>query len=129
MERINEIIEGVKLYPKLNNQYINLSIVIDMKDSCRILFGEDDYQEFINKVKNNLGYRKDVIYRLNNHFNLINYILITNSTYDKWYYARFTENISKEYTLLYIENISNLNPKHFYADYIDLFGNKIVFSE
>ena len=129
MEIISEILNGKKIYPKLNDKYINLSIAIDMKESYKILFNEKDYQGFINRLKSDKKYKKEIISKLNDHFNLRNYILITNSTYDIWYYARFLENTQKQYTLLYVENVCQLNPTHFYENYVDLFGNEIVFSE
>ncbi|MBR1377269.1 MAG: hypothetical protein IJ565_05640 [Bacilli bacterium] len=129
MERINKVLHGSELHPMLEGKNINLSIAIDMKESYKILFEENDYDEFIDKIKYNKEYRKEAIDRLNDRFNLRNYILITNSTYDTWYYVKFIDEVRKNYTLLYVENLSKLNPKHFYEDYIDLFGNKIEFSE
>ena len=110
---------------KINDKYINLYMSIDMKEGCRLLFNEVDYDKFIDRVKNDREYRKDIIDKLNNHFNLINYILISNANYDIWYYAKYIE-CNKKYSLLHEENIGNLNN---YNDYIDLFGNKIKFGK
>ena len=129
MGKINEILQGYKIYPKLNDKYIKLSIAIDMEENYKFFFGNIDYEEFISKIKNNKKYHYEVISKIVNYFKLDGFKVITSNDYHTWYFIKLLDKINNNYSMLYVENLCQLNLNNFFENYIDLFGNEIMFNE
>lgn len=133
MKRIDQVLNGIiKLYPKLNGRYIKISMIADRKDNEDFsrIFNDIKYDEVKEKIRKDEDYKKEVIKKIYDYYEMDDYSLITDVTGDVWYFINLVDNISdNKYTPNYIEKIEGLNVNDFFEDYVDLFGNSITFEE
>lgn len=132
MKRVDRVLDGdIKVYPSLNNKIINLKVGINMRDSFNVIFNENiDYDERIKRILSDDNYKQEIVDKVKKHYHLYNYELITDASYDEWYFVSYDDSIlNRLYMLHYAETLAELNRDNFFEDYEDLFGNKIKFLE
>lgn len=133
MKKIDRVLEGEKLYPKLNNKYIKLSIMIDINENRTLInevFDGIDYEKVKEKIILDENYKKEIINKMYNRFHIEDYSLITDATHDVWYFVKLMDTIpTNKYSMLYISNVESLNVNNYFENYIDLFGQEVIFDE
>ena len=128
MNNFDLIMKGKNMYPSIENKYISIVLTIDMKKNYKDIFGVDlSFDEFIYNLKNNEEYMKDALETIKDYYGFSNLKLITNSSYDKWYFVNYKNVINNNYNLNYVIQVGTLNTESIMDDYLDLFNNKIIY--
>ena len=103
MNNYDKVINGVNLYPVIGKKYIN------------IVFESDSFTKFI---------VMEVLYE---YYGFKKLRVITDSTYEKWYFVDYIENRFNSYTIDFVAKIGCMNKYSMMDDYIDLFNNRIEY--
>ena len=128
MNNFDLILKGAVMYPSIDDKYISLVLKVDMKENYKKIFGVDiSFEEFIEKLKNDDYYRKEILESINNYYGISNLKLITNSSYDTWYFVNYRNRVNDNYNLNYVIKVGTLNTFSIMDDYVDLFNNNIVY--
>ncbi len=128
MNNFDLIMKGKNMYPSIENKYISIVLTSDMKRNYKDIFGVDlSFDEFIYNLKNNEEYMKDALESIKDYYGFSNLKLITNSSYDKWYFVDYKNVINNNYNLNYVIQVGTLNTESIMDDYLDLFNNKIIY--
>ena len=128
MNNFDKVINGFNLYPVVKNKYVNIVLEIDMKREYKEIFGVScSFQEFISEIKSDSFTKFIVLEVLYEYYGFKKLRVITNSTYEKWYFIDYIENNFSPYTISFVEKIAGMNSYSMLDDYIDLFNNKIEY--
>ena len=127
MNNFDLLMKGKSLYPSIDDKCISIVLRIDMENDYKNIIDTDmTFKDFINKLKNDQEYKKEVLEIIKEYYGFNNLKLITNSSYDKWYFVNYKNNKSI-YNLNYIIKVGTLNTYSMMDDYTDLFNNKIIY--
>ena len=128
MNNIEKIIKGINLYPTIKDKYINIVLELDMRKEYKEIFGvECSFEEFIREIKNDSFTRfiiQEIIYE---YYGFKRMPLITDSSFEKWYFIDFIKGKNEDYTFSFVEKIASMNTYSMLDDYVDLFNNKIEY--
>jgi len=128
MNNYDKVINGINLYPVIGNKHINIVFEIDMRKEYKEIFGVDcSFYDFIHEIKSDSFTElivKEVLY---DYYGFKRMRIITDSTYEKWYFVDYIENKYNPYTISFVEKIGCMNKYSMMDDYIDLFNNKIEY--
>ena len=128
-----DVIKGKKIYPCINDKRFEIIYKFDMKNSYKKIIKNmklpSNYKNFLINIRKDKKFKNKVLDNLNNYFNASNLILLTDSTYDYWYYVKLVDNIKRDYTLNYVRELGELNPYKVFRNYIDFFNTEIIYNE
>ena len=128
MNNYEKILKGINLYPAVENKYINIVLEVDMKKEYKEIFGVDcDFDAFIREIKDDKFTKFIVQEVLYDYYGFKRMPVITDSSYEKWYFVDFIEKNLNSYTFGFVEKIGSMNKNSMLDDYIDLFNNKIEY--
>ena len=128
MNNYDKVINGVNLYPVIGNKYINIVFEIDMRKEYKEIFGVTcSFREFINEIKSDSFTKFIVMEVLYEYYGFKKLRVITDSTYEKWYFVDYIENRFNSYTIDFVAKIGCMNKYSMMDDYIDLFNNRIEY--
>lgn len=128
MNNYDKVINGFNLYPTLGNKYINIVLEVNMKEEYKEIFGVTcDFRSFINEIKNDSLTKFIVIEVLYEYYGFKKMPVITDSSFENWYFIDYIENDFNSYTLSFVEKIASMNKFSMMENYIDLFNNKIEY--
>ena len=128
MNNFDLIMKGKNMYPSIENKYISIVLSIDMRKNYKDIFGVDlSFDEFIYNLKNDDNFKKEALESIKDYYGFSNLKLITNSSYDKWYFVDYKNVINNNYNLNYVIQVGTLNTESIMDDYLDLFNNKIIY--
>ena len=128
MNNLEKILNGINLYPAIEDKYINIVLEVDMKKEYKEIFGVDcDFESFIREVKDDKFTRFIVQEVLYEYYGFKRMPVITDSSYEKWYFVDFIKKGFNPYTFGFVEKIGSMNKNAMLDDYIDLFNNKIEY--
>lgn len=128
MNNFDLIMKGKNMYPSIENKYISIVLTIDMRKNYKDIFGVDlSFDEFIYNLKNDENFKKEALESIKEYYGFSNLKLITNSSYDKWYFVDYKNVINNNYNLNYVIQVGTLNTESIMDDYLDLFNNKIIY--
>lgn len=128
MNNFDLILKGAQLCPYLGDKIITPVLCIDMKENYKSIFDtEMDFDTFIEKIKTDSSYRKEIINNILNYYGISNLKLITNSSYDKWYFVNKDNRKVSNYNMNYVIKVGTLNTYSIMDDYVDLFNNQIIY--
>ena len=128
MNNFDLIMKGKNMYPSIENKYISIVLTIDMRKNYKDIFEIDlSFDEFIYNLKNDENFKKEVLESIKEYYGFNNLKLITNSSYDKWYFVDYKNVINNNYNLNYVIQVGTLNTESIMDDYLDLFNNKIIY--
>ena len=116
-----------KLHPRVNSNFFTMPIVVEMPTFFKTFFKMDNYDEFLNKIKTDEKFKKETIKYVKNHFHQDDRYLLSSKDGKDWFFVEFKQRENTDYTLRYIESLSNLNKSLFLENYTDIFGNFIDF--
>ncbi len=115
------------IYPFLDNRKISIVLTVNMKEDYKEIFGvEESFESFIEKIKSDkfvLKIATDILYE---YYGFKKMPVITDSSYEKWYFVKYSENIKEDYYNYYLK-IGNMNKNCMLGNYVDLFNNKIEY--
>ena len=128
MNKLDKVLKGLNLYPVVGEKYINIVLKVDMKKEFKDIFELDcTFDEFINDLKSDELTRKiatDVLYE---YYGFKKMPIITDSSYENWYFVEFNDKAFNKYTFSYVDKIGSMNTLSMLDDYVDLFNNSIVY--
>ena len=128
MNNFDLIMKGKNMYPSIENKYISIVLTIDMRKNYKDIFEVDlSFDEFIYNLKNDENFKKEALESIKEYYGFSNLKLITNSSYDKWYFVDYKNVINNNYNLNYVIQVGTLNTESIMDDYLDLFNNKIIY--
>ena len=128
MNNYDLVMKGKSVYPSIDNKCISIVLKIDMENDYKNIIDTDiSFKEFIERLKSDEDYRKEVLEIIKEYYGFNNLKLITNSSYDKWYFVNY-KNINNDCcSLNYVIKVGSLNTYSMMDDYTDLFNNKIIY--
>ena len=128
MNNYDLVMKGKSVYPSIDNKCISIVLKIDMENDYKNIIETDiSFKEFIERLKSDEDYRKEVLEIIKEYYGFNNLKLITNSSYDKWYFVNY-KNINNDCcSLNYVIKVGSLNTYSMMDDYTDLFNNKIIY--
>ncbi len=128
MNNLKKILNGLNLYPVVKDKYVNIVLKVNMKEEYKDIFGVDcTFEKFIEEVKNdNLTQyiTREVLY---DYYGFKRLPIITDSSYENWYFINYSELASNYYTFDFVDKYGSMNTYSMMDDYIDLFNNKIEY--
>ena len=128
MNNLDKILKGINLYPSVGDKYINIVLKVDMKKYYREIFEIDcTFEELIKDLKEDKETRNimlDIVYE---YFGFKKMPIITNSSYETWYFVEYKDKLTNPYTIGYVDKIARMNVHSMLEDYIDLFNNNIIY--
>lgn len=128
MNNLEKILKGINLYPAVKNKYINIVLEIDMRKEYKEIFGVDcSFDEFVREIKDDKFTRFIVQEVLYDYYGFKRMPVITDSSYEKWYFVDYIEKVYNPYTIGFVEKIGSMNKYSMMDDYTDLFNNKIEY--
>ena len=102
-------------------------LTVNMKEDYKEIFGVDSsFESFIEMIKKDklvLKVAMDILYE---YYGFKKMPVITDSSYEKWYFVKYSENV-KDNNYNYYLKIGNMNKNYMLGNYVDLFNNKIEY--
>lgn len=115
------------IYPFLDNKKISIVLTVNMKEDYKEIFGvESSFESFIEMIKKDKLTLKVAMEILYEYYGFKKMPVITDSSYEKWYFVKYSENV-KDTNYDYYLKIGNMNKKYMLGNYVDLFNNKIEY--
>ena len=128
MNNFDKVLKGLNLYPSVKNKFVSIVLTVNMKEKFKEIFDIDcTFEEFINDLKNDSIIKKIVFDILYEYFGFKKMPVITDSSYEKWYFVKYKDDIKNDYSFNYVEKVGNMNTLSIMDDYTDLFNNKIEY--
>ena len=128
MNNLEKILKGINLYPAVKDKYINIVLEVDMKKEYKEIFGVDcDFDEFKREIKDDRFTRFIIQEVLYEYYGFKRMPIITDSSYEKWYFVDYIEKDFNPYTISFVEKIGSMNKYSMMDDYVDLFNNRIEY--
>ena len=128
MNNLDKILKGLNLYPSIGEKYISIVLKIDMRKEFKEIFELDcTFEEFINELKEDDITKKIILDVLYEYYGFKKMPIITDSTYENWYFVKYNDKASNKYTFSYVDKIGSMNRLSMMDDYTDLFNNNIVY--
>ena len=128
MNNLDKILKGLNLYPVIKDKYVNIVLKVDMKKEYKEIFGVDcSFEEFIYDLKNDsltMYIVREVLYE---YFGFKKMPIITDSSYENWYFVDYIDKVSNVYNFNIASKYASMNTYSMMDDYIDLFNNKIEY--
>ena len=128
MNNLDKILKGLNLYPVIKDKYVNIVLKVDMKKEYKEIFGVDcSFEEFIDDLKNDsltMYIVREVLYE---YFGFKKMPIITDSSYENWYFVDYIDKVSNVYNFNIASKYASMNTYSMMDDYIDLFNNKIEY--
>ena len=128
MNNLDKILKGINLYPVIENKYVNIVLKVNMKEEYQEIFRlECSFDEFIKDLKEDEFTRFIVLQVLYDYYGFKKMPVITDSSYENWYFVNYMDAVSNPYTLEFVDKIGSMNTYSMMDDYVDLFNNKIEY--
>ena len=128
MNNLDKILKGINLYPSIGDKYLNIVLKVDMKKNYKEIFEVDySFEELINDLKEDDFTREIMFDILYEYFGFKKLPIITDSSYENWYFVEYIDKATKPYTLGYVDKIGSMNTHSMLEDYVDLFNNNISY--
>ena len=128
MNNLDKVLKGLNLYPVVGEKYINIVLKVDMKKEYKDIFELDcSFEEFINDLKSDELTRKIAVDVLYDYYGFKKMPIITDSSYENWYFVEYNDKAFNKYTFSYVDKIGSMNTLSMLDDYTDLFNNSIVY--
>ena len=128
MNNYDLVMKGKSVYPSIDNKCISIVLKIDMENDYKNIIDTDiSFKEFVEKLKSDEVYKKEVLEIIKEYYGFNNLKLITNSSYDKWYFVDYKNINNNCCSLNYVIKVGSLNTYSMMDDYTDLFNNKIIY--
>ena len=128
MNNLDKILKGLNLYPVIKDKYVNIVLKVDMKKEYKEIFGVDcSFEDFIDDLKNDsltMYIVREVLYE---YFGFKKMPIITDSSYENWYFVDYIDKVSNVYNFNIASKYASMNTYSMMDDYIDLFNNKIEY--
>ncbi len=128
MNNLRKILNGLNLYPVIKDKHVNIVLKINMKEEYKEIFGLDcTFKEFIDEIKGDKLTKyiaKEVLYQ---YYGFKKLPIITDSSYENWYFINYTEKTKSYNTLNLIDRYGSMNTYSMMEDYTDLFNNRIKY--
>ena len=106
MNNFDKVLKGLFLYPKVGKKFVSIVLTIDMKERFKEIFDIDcTFEEFISYLKDDLFVKKIVVDILYEYFGFKRMPILTDSSYEKWYFVKYQDRIANEYSLDYVEKV------------------------
>ena len=132
------IFNGEKIYPYMNGKVIGIKIVYDLREHYKrilkdsniaIALKEKGYKQINNFSEFKKLLCEDIIFLniIEIYFNNIFNLLISDKDGEKIFAIKLKEKEEKPYTLHLVQLYCEMNREKFFNDYIDVFGNEIIF--
>ncbi len=128
MNNLDKVLNGLNLYPVIGEKYIRIVLKVDMKKEYQDIFELNcSFEEFINDLKNDELTRKIAVDVLYEYYGFKKMPIITDSSYENWYFVEYNNKALNKYTFSYVDKIGSMNTLSMLDDYVDLFNNNIVY--
>lgn len=128
MSNLEKVFNGFNLYPMNGEKYISIVLKVNMRESYKDIFELDcSFEEFIDLLKDDNLSQKISLDILFEYFGFKKMPVITDSSYENWYFIKYNDCVTNPYTFSYVDKIGSMNTLSMMDDYIDLFNNKIVY--
>ena len=128
MSNLEKVFNGFNLYPMNGEKYISIVLKGNMRESYKDIFELDcSFEEFIDLLKDDNLSQKISLDILFEYFGFKKMPVITDSSYENWYFIKYNDCVTNPYTFSYVDKIGSMNTLSMMDDYIDLFNNKIVY--
>lgn len=128
MNNLDKVLNGINLYPTVGDKYINIILKVDMKKDYKEIFEVDySFEELIKDFKEDDFTRNVMIDILYEYYGFKKIPIITDSSYETWYFIEYTDKIKTPYTFGYVDKIGSMNKNVMLEDYVDLFNNSISY--
>jgi hypothetical protein len=120
-------VNNFSIYPFLDNKKISIVLTVNMREDYKEIFGVDSsFESFIEMIKKDKLTLKIAMEILYEYYGFKKMPVITDSSYEKWYFVKYSENV-KDTNYNYYLKIGNMNKKYMLGNYVDLFNNKIEY--
>ena len=116
-----------RLHPRVNSNFFTIPTAIEMPIFFKTFFKMENYDEFLNKIKNDDSFKKEAIKYVKNHFHQEDRYLLSSKDGKDWFFVDFKRKEGNDYSLSYIETLGALNKSLLLENYTDIFGNYIDF--
>ena len=99
-----------------------------MREEYKEIFGvECSFEEFIKDLKEDEFTRFIVLQVLNEYYGCKRMPVLTDSSYENWYFVNYLDKVNNPYTFEFVNKIGSMNTYSMMDDYVDLFNNKIEY--
>lgn len=128
MNNFDKVLKGVNLYPSVDNKFVSIVLSVNMKKDYKEIFEIDcSFEEFIEDIKNDEFTRNIAFDILYEYFGFKKMPIITDSSFENWYFISLKDKVVNPYTISYVDKIGSMNTLSIMDDYVDLFNNRIEY--
>ncbi len=128
MNNLDKVLNGINLYPVVGDKYVNIVLKVDMKKEYQDIFEVDcSFEELIKDFKEDSYTRSIMLDILYEYFGFKKMPIITDSSYETWYFVTYIDKVKTPYTFGYVDKIGSMNKSTMLEDYVDLFNNTITY--
>lgn len=132
------IMNGEKVYPFIDGRVIGIKVEYNLREQYETILKHSDitiklkengYKKITNFTEFKKLLCKDKIFLniIKIYFNKESNFLISDKDGEKIFVIELKEKEEKPYTLHLVQSYCEMNREKFFNDYIDIFGNKIIF--